>query len=213
MLNEALLLIMEGSRRIGRLVPAAGRHRYADNVRHFLDGSGGRTDPGFIEDQERQGDLRYGAATMRWSGCGPIAAANAVHALGGQAFLPDVIRELARDGAVFLGAGGTSPYAVRDYLAKQGAHVTLSTDESEFDAMLAGGDVFILLFHFDRKKRLNLHYVCLTRQKDGFAVHNLTGRGKAAFVRGNFEEMLAAMTGGKGRSVLLMKVSGTPETG
>lgn len=207
MLSKALLLIMEGSRRVGRHLPGPGRRSHEGNVRHFLERTGGRTAPGFIEDQERQGDLRYGAATVRWSGCGPIAAANALYALGRPAFLPDVVRELAGDGAVFLGAGGTSPYAIRDLLVRQGLSVVISTEEAGFDWMLSRGDVFILLFHFDRKKRINLHYVCLTRQGEGFAVHNLDSRSRAAFVRGTFQEMLSAMTGGKGRSVLLMSIA------
>lgn len=210
MISKALLLIMEGSRRIGRLIPLRGEGRHAANARRIPEESRGAV---FIEDQERLGELRYGAATMRWSGCGPIAAANALRALGREAYLPDVIGELERDGAVFFGAGGTSPYAVRDLLERKGLGTWISTEEREFDEMLSQGDVFILLFHFDRKKRLNLHYVCMTRQGKGFAVHNLSGRGRQAYVRGSFADMLDAMTGGKGRSVLLMRVSGDANAG
>ncbi|MCL1997928.1 MAG: hypothetical protein FWG65_04090 [Turicibacter sp.] len=129
---------------------------------------------GFIYGQrgEPQSGLKIGIGSGGARGCGPFAIYNALRLLG---FSPDpavIIRELDYMGGFNLGGlGGTNPAVMADFLRKT-LLVKIDYLPESLDALIAGANVSILLYHAGG---MRLHYVTVVRMADGFQIYNLGG--------------------------------------
>lgn len=79
---------------------------------------------GFLVDQARITDVRYGCRTSDRNGCGWIAVYNLLRCLNDDADYSEIVAALARH-SLFCGLFGTSPFRIRRYLKRRG-HDTLT---------------------------------------------------------------------------------------
>lgn len=77
---------------------------------------------GYIVDQARVTDVRYGCRASSRNGCGWIAAYNFLRSMGDPVPYDEIVRALARH-SLFRGLLGTSPLRVRRYLLRRGYEV------------------------------------------------------------------------------------------
>lgn len=164
---------------------------------------------GYIEDQAAYGDMRFGASTVRHSGCEVIAAYNALRALegGGEPSLPRLIDEFERDGMVLSGRWGTAPKAIRDFFVREGYWTSFTADERDFDGLGGMCDDFILTLYNDRHDiRRQVHTVYVSKRDGAFEAHNLHGNGSAPKAYRSISGLVASINGGSSKAISLLGI-------
>ena len=164
---------------------------------------------GYIEDQAAYGDMRFGASTIRHSGCEIIAAYNALRSLerGGEPSLTLLIDAFERDGMVLSGRWGTAPKAIRDFFVRQGYWTSFTADEREFDGIGELCDDFILTLYNDRHDiRRQVHTVYISKRGGAFAAHNLHGNGSAPRDFRSLSGLVASINGGSSKAISLLGI-------
>ena len=131
---------------------------------------------GYIEDQNKYADMKYGKATVKHSGCGIIATYNALFNIHGQPLmtLSELIKEFEADGIVFNGKLGTAPNAAFDFFKRKGYSVKVETDERLFDEIGEKFHSFILTMYNDASDiSRELHSINISKDNEGrFHAHN-----------------------------------------
>ena len=136
----------------------------------------------YIENQSQWEKIRFGKGkncTMSHSGCGIIAAYNAMAALNKQVS-PEVMVELIgsfeRDGAALGGRFGVAPSAIYDYFVRNGyeAVITKEKNVDEINRIGESYDVVIVTAYNDEMDiTAMIHTVCITKAEDGaYVIHN-----------------------------------------
>lgn len=164
---------------------------------------------GFVEDQNNYGNMTFGRATMKFSGCEIFAAYNALNALKDERGikLPDLINAFERDGIVMNGKFGTSPKAVRDYMRGLGYRTEISHRVSEFERISKENDTLILTMYNDGSDIMKeIHTVNISKDDNGFTAHNVTGNGRALGPCSNITELMGRMNGGRAKGISLIGI-------
>lgn len=136
----------------------------------------------YIENQFQWEKIRFGngkKSAMSHSGCGIIAAYNALAALRGQGS-PEVMVELVssfeRDGAALGGRFGVAPGAIYEYFASKGFSTVMTGEKNPevVDRIGETHDVVIVTAYNDEMDiTAMLHTVCMTRDGEGaYVIHN-----------------------------------------
>lgn len=152
----------------------------------------------FIEDQALWGKVKFGTGkhgNMAYSGCEVIAVFNALIAIKRQNHVQinegiradmmcGLIEAFERRGVVRRGEFGVAPTSIRDYLKRNGLNVRvydkkeIADDKGNKNENMPS--VFIATFYnhaLDITEQI--HTVCITKEKEGFFIHNSYNRGAA----------------------------------
>lgn len=164
---------------------------------------------GYIEDQMNYIDLSYGKSTLQNAGCGIIAVYNVLTHLGISQSLPQIISAFEEDGLCLDGKWGTSPGAIRDYLARCGLTVRLSVKKEEYNALAEDSQGIILTIYNDRNDiRQQLHTIAVTRENGQYAAHNVSCNGQITPPCPTLDALLSAINGGKSAGIVLIGIKG-----
>lgn len=154
--------------------------------------------PKYINGQElgEIADYKYGNYTMAQSGCGVIAAYNAISLLGGVPNMPELIRYFEQNGMVMNAALGTNPYSIGNYFKGNGYEVENITHN--LDDALTGNNVIILTSWIDADNILQgSHTVAIEKDENGqIVVYNPYGNSTEADDFASIKDYL------KGRSLI-----------
>lgn len=115
---------------------------------------------------------RYGFRTSAATGCGWIAAYNALRLLGYRAEPEELIRYFERQLPLIHGNAGTQFWGPALYFKKWGFPVTLTADRSRYDEAAKASDVCILFYHWRRGAKLGAHFVAVEHTENGFVGYN-----------------------------------------
>ncbi len=165
---------------------------------------------GFVEDQNRYGDMVYGRTTMRYAGCEIFAAYNIIVALLGRTLmsLPEMIEAFEKDGMVLSGKFGTAPKAIRDFLRQQGFSAEMTAREREFDEFGKRFEGLILTMYNDRNDiGQEVHTVAVSKDAAGFTAHNVYGSGRVVGPCAGLSELIGGINGGRAKGIALIGVS------
>lgn len=165
---------------------------------------------GFVEDQNSYGNLSFGKATMKFSGCEIFATFNALNALKDNRGikLPDLINAFERDGMVLSGKFGTAPKAMRDYLNGLGYRTEISHKADDFDRLGRDNDTLILTMYNDRRDIMKeIHTVNISKDDSGsFIAHNVYCNGKIVGPCSTVTELIGQMNGGRAKGISLIGI-------
>lgn len=162
---------------------------------------------GYIEDQMNYADLAYGKSTLRSAGCGVIAVYNILTHLGCPRSLPEIISGFEKDGLCLDGKWGTSPGAIRDYLARSGLSASLSVKKEEYKTLAEDSQGFILTIYNDKNDiRQQIHTIAVTRENGRCTAHNVSCDGKIMPPCPGPDELLASLHGGRAAGIVLIGV-------
>ena len=171
---------------------------------------------GFIEDQHRYGDLKYGAVTIAYAGCEIIAAYNALHYFRGRNMpdFPEMIDYFERDGMLLGGRFGTSPQALYDYFVKEQFKTARTSNRREFDSLGSQYSCFLLTFYNNGRDILDqIHTICIVKsqlnQTDApfFTGHNVSSAGRPSAPYPSISSLLSGISNGKGKGIMLIGIS------
>lgn len=206
--NKTIIRVMDFLRRAqrGRKLPARNRKANTEafrNHREAIRGAGG-----FIENQSRYGDMRYGKSTVRYSGCEIIAVYNAMYDLTGRHEpLPGLISAFEKDGMILSGLFGTAPGALRDFLKKRSFSVRTTTVETEFNRLGRESDGLILTMYNDGNDlRQEVHTVYISKTEEGLIAHNVYGDGRTAGPCSNVTELIGSIHKGRAKGIFLLGI-------
>lgn len=145
----------------------------------------GFTAGGYIENQAEWGEIRYGLSTMAFSGCEIMAVYNALHALGKEMTLQDMVKLISafeRMGAVRRGKWGSSYYAVYSYFVEHGfeASFTCSRNVKRINEIGERCDTVVLTAYNNRYDiRSMIHTISVTKDENGhYTMHNAYKRNR-----------------------------------
>lgn len=159
---------------------AANSIELHNHARHYFPG-----ESKYIENQADWGKIRFGSgrkSNMSYSGCGIIAAYNALASLG-ESTSPDIMVDLIghfeRDGAALNGNFGIAPHAVRDYFTGKGFEAVFTGDNKR-DVINKIGEtcdaVIVTAYNDKTDITAMVHTVCMhtlcMAEKDGYVIHN-----------------------------------------
>ncbi len=120
------------------------------------------TADGFIVNQALLNDVRYGAFTADYNGCGWIAAYNALHALGLNPSGEALRAELSKR-SLFRGRFGTSPFKLYRCLKRRGLAVRCAVRRKKAAFSFGGVRAGVVLY----RHRHGVHYVAFVPADDG----------------------------------------------
>lgn len=165
---------------------------------------------GFIEDQNRYTDMRYGKVTMQYAGCEIFATYNAIYSILGKSImsLSQMIAEYEKDGMVLSGRFGTSPKAIRNFLDKHGFHTEFATEESKFEELAKHCQSLILTMYNDRDDiTKEVHTVNISIDNGFYFAHNVYCNGTVVGPCRTVKELMSQMNGGRVKAISLIGVS------
>lgn len=110
--------------------------------------------------------LRYGLRQSAATGCGWIAAYNALRLMGHRADPQKVIGWFEKNMPVVNGTLGTFVLTPAAFFKKLGFGVRVSCRRRDFDAMAKQADVCLLFYRWQKKWKGGAHYVAL-QYRDG----------------------------------------------
>lgn len=120
----------------------------------------------YINGQDYYSSWKFGARTVNYNGCGPIAVYNTMRKVNKKQRFADVIYELEKhSGTLFMGAAGADPSHLAEYFKKHGvAHKSYLSLSSIQAAMSKMNDkqMAIICFWTDTACT-NAHYVAVER--------------------------------------------------
>lgn len=141
---------------------------------------------GYIENQIKWNSVRFGSSTMAYSGCEIMAVYNALHAMGKEMTVQDMVELIStfeRKGAVMRGKWGCSPYAVYNYFLKCGYQTffTCSKDMHHINEIAESCETVIAMAYNNRYDiRSMIHTISVTRDENGYYIlHNAYKRNSA----------------------------------
>ena len=109
---------------------------------------------------------RYGFRASASTGCGWVAAYNALRIMGYYMPPEKLIRTYQRHLPLFNGPFGTFIAEPAIFFKKHGFPVKISSNRRRFDKIARESDACIMFYYWRRKFRLGAHFVCL-QYKDG----------------------------------------------
>ena len=115
---------------------------------------------------------RYGLRSSAATGCGWIAAYNALRLMGYRADPEKLIVCFERQLPLVHGNGGTSFWGPWAFFKRRGFRVGMVTDRKQFDEAAKNADVSILFYRWRRKWKLGAHFVALRHTDSGFVGYN-----------------------------------------
>ncbi|WP_026660548.1 hypothetical protein [Butyrivibrio sp. AC2005] len=163
-----------------------------------------------IENQMQWGSVLFGShknANMSYSGCEIIATYNALLCLGDRnTTISELIRYFEQKGAALKGGFGITPSAPANYLKKRGYKVKKVTTRKKLVIDRLGQEfhTFIVTFYWNRENiREQLHTVCISKESDGFYIHNNYCRAEGgAYVRKGAYRTLGDAVAGVGENAV-----------
>ena len=133
----------------------------------------------FIENQNEWGDVLFGFATMKYSGCEIMAVYNALLDMGNELASKDMaelIGQFEKKGAELGGKWGCSPKSIYRYMVHRGYKVTMTTsmDPDAVNAVGESSESIIITAYNDRNDiRKMIHTVSVTKDSGGsYTLHN-----------------------------------------
>lgn len=198
--NSCVLWVMNVLCRVGR-VSSKQQEKNEDKNRKQLSAHLPELLTGkYIESQKDWHEVCFGKGkhhTMSHSGCGIIAAYNALAALGETVDCEtnnhvnveqvlSLIRFFEQNGAVLGGRIGIAPKAIADFFKKQGYGVTFTKcgthmDENYINALGDKSDVTIITIYNNQKDIFGrIHNICMTKEQGRFLPHNVGRRKQTA---------------------------------
>lgn len=133
----------------------------------------------YIENQREWGDIRFGASTMKFSGCEIIATYNALLSLGREMTekeMMELISIYERKGAVLWGYWGTLPTAIWNYFKDRGydAAMTDSLEQTEINAIGDRYDTIVITVYNNADNIMEqIHTINVSKNEEGkFFRHN-----------------------------------------
>ena len=169
-----------------------------------------KANKGYVEDQNKYTDMAYGESTMQYSGCEVFATFNALFNLTGKypISLPDMISQYEKDGMVMAGKFGTSPQAICDFLNKKGYPASITTKDTEFDALGKKSDSLILTMYNDKEDiSKEVHTVNISKENGKFTAHNVYCNGKVVGPYDSVSQTIANINKGKAKGITLIGVN------
>lgn len=133
-----------------------------EQVEH--DGKSPYSIDGFIEEQNLLGNIRYGAQTSAYAGCGWIAVWNVLKSMGIVLSKSRVIKEMER-GVLFGGNLGTEVFFVKHYLESLNHKVKMYYSKIKFSGCNSDRGIIYYV-----RKNLSAHYVAYE-----FVGHSVNG--------------------------------------
>lgn len=209
--NSTVLAVYDLLRRItNRISESEIRQNAAENRRLLHSGNqlyiprdvshGSKGKSFYIENQAQWEAGRLGKgrqSNMSHSGCGVIAAYNALTALREEVSadtMIGLISSFERDGAALDGRFGIAPRAIYDYFKDRGFKTTIVTDNNIEEINRIGKEYdAVIVTAYNNKKDITdmIHTVCITKRENGeYVIHN--GYRKNA-VSGTWEENRTGM--------------------
>lgn len=116
--------------------------------------------------------LRYGLRSSAATGCGWIAAYNALGLLGYRVDKKALIRYFERQLPLVHGNAGTSFWGPAQYFHRWGFPVKVMADRKKFDETAREGDVCILFYRWRKGVRLGAHFVAIQYMDGHFTGYN-----------------------------------------
>ena len=105
---------------------------------------------GYLHNQGKTGDFRYGFFHSDKKGCGWIATYNALVKLGNPKPMASIIASYDLYGETLFGLLGTNPFAVQLYFETHGYHTTLTFNQSKFAANIQNNTASIIAYFSSR---------------------------------------------------------------
>lgn len=165
---------------------------------------------GYIENQQSMTNLYMGMATMAEAGCEIIATYNTLIYLGKKIALDTLITEYEKDGIIHSGKFGVAPYAIADRLKKYGLKVAKYVPDKkrqDVDGFASSYRALIVTYYNDCTDLMQqIHTVAITKDNNGYTVHNAFGNGCVLKAAANISEAIEGATAGKGRPIVLIGV-------
>jgi len=108
-------------------------------------------------------ELRYGLRSSAATGCGWIAAYNALRIMGKRAEPEELIRYFERQLPLLHGNTGTSIWGPAAFFKHHGFHVRMEARRDRFDEVIDSSDACILFYYWRKSWKLGAHFVALHR--------------------------------------------------
>lgn len=115
---------------------------------------------------------RYGFRSSAATGCGWIAAYNALHILGDHVQPEELIRSFEHQLPLIHGNLGTTILAPAFYMKKRGYLVDWTSCYDKFDSLARKADVCILFYRWRKKWKIGAHFTALQHTDAGFIGYN-----------------------------------------
>ena len=122
--------------------------------------------------------LRYGLRASSVTGCGWIAAYNALRIMG---YKPDkgaLIKYFEQQVPVFNGNTGTFVFSPALFFNRFGFKVKLSVNTKHFDDIAKQADACILYYWWHKGAKIGAHFVALHHTEKGFVGYNTYSNSK-----------------------------------
>jgi len=149
------------------------REEHRQNNEYVLNDKDSPLKEGYIENQEEWKTVKFGKATMAFSGCEIMAVYNVLYALGkgsGTELVCDLIEEFEKSGAALLGMIGSSPSSIRRQLKKRGIRSRVVWKEENIDE---DADIAVVTVYNNKKTLYSqIHTITFVREQEGFRPHN-----------------------------------------
>ena len=117
-------------------------------------------------------EYRYGLRSSAATGCGWIAAFNALRLMGYQVDKQALIRYFERQLPLIHGNAGTSFCGPAEYFCRWGFPVKMVVNRKKYDETLRGADVGILFYRWHQGIRLGAHFVAVKHENGSFMGYN-----------------------------------------
>jgi ATP-binding cassette subfamily B protein len=194
------------------------RARHLEENERFLSENGNRLFccGELIENQKTWEGVAFGShkkSNMSYSGCEIIATYNALKCLGEKDVkIPPLISYFEQKGAALKGGFGITPSAPASFFKKRGYEVKKVTTRKKavIDSLGDEFHTFIVTFYWNHENiRDQLHTVCISKESDGFYIHNNYCKSKEGdFVRqGAYRTLSDAAFGAGEKTVPLVTVA------
>lgn len=115
---------------------------------------------------------RYGFRASADTGCGWIASHNALHLMGYQTNIDELIRYYEWQLPLIHGNAGTSFWGPAVCFRNWGFPVEIVVKRERFDQAAKAAEVCILFFRWRKKTRIGAHFVALRYTDQGFIGYN-----------------------------------------
>lgn len=198
--NACVLWVMQVLSCFGRVSKKQQEQNECNNCKYLPDNLETLIGGKYIENQNDWHEVWFGQGknhTMSHSGCGIIAAYNALTALeetedsetknhANMEKILSLIRFFEQNGAVLGGRIGIAPKAIAKFFEKQGYDVTFTkcnakTNETQINILGDKSDVTIITIYNNRKDICGrIHNICVTKKQGKYYIHN-AGRRKSEF--------------------------------
>lgn len=144
-----------------------------NNYKHNKEAQKNVSSSPFLEKQEEYTNIKIGFYTSDYSGCGWIAAYNAMILLGHQQQIADVVKYFdGAFGTILFGMFGVAPHAITGYFRSMGfsvsANVFFFVKPRDIDERSMISRACILLYAHNR----GAHYVALKWEGEQYRIYN-----------------------------------------